>query len=117
MADAEAPDSDADAQAKADLAEVPRIPYARGLKLSTRDIMRILMLLGTLVMVLVMTGPCSQAVSGFIGSFDLGSGAAVGSNAVHLPAGMTDQQIKQRIDQARGSAAPDPAPAPATGAQ
>ncbi len=118
-ADPEAPASpDADAQAKADLAEIPKIPYARGLRLSGREIMRIAMLIGTLVLLLTMQQPCAQAVSSFVSDFDTGSAAVapkpapvpanLGSAAlVHLPAGMTDEQMKTKIDQARGgSAAP-----------
>jgi hypothetical protein len=116
MAEGEVDPSDADAQAKADLAEIPKIPYARGLKLSTREIMRIAMLVGTLVLLLVMQQPCAQAVSSFVSGFDTGSNTAaaparpralpaVGSNAVHLPAGMTDDQMKSKIDTLRGGSA------------
>ena len=97
---------DPDAQAKADLAEIPKIPYARGLKLSTREIMRIAMLIGTLVLLLVMQQPCAQAVSSFVSGFDVGSGSAatvVPKGAVHIKGGMTDDQVKSTIDSARGS--------------
>jgi len=110
---------DADAQAAADLAAIPKIPYARGLKLSWPEIIRIALTVGTLVLLLTMQGPCSQAVSGFVTGLDIGSGAppsapvklpGVGSGAgsaslVHLPAGMTDEQMKTTIDHARAGSA------------
>ncbi len=109
-------DAAAAAQAKADLDAIPKIPYARGLRLSGREIIRIAMLVSTLVLVLVMQKPCSQGISAFVTGFDTGSAAppphaapaAVGSNGelVHLKPGMTDEQMKQQIDSARaGSAA------------
>ena len=109
---------DPEAQARADLQDIPKIPYARGLRLSWREIIRIAMLVSTLVLVLVMQKPCSQGISAFVTGFDTGSAAphaprrpapAIGSNGelVHLKPGMTDAQMKQQIDAVRaGSAAP-----------
>lgn len=110
-------DAAADAQARADLEAIPKIPYARGLRLSGRETIRIAMLVSTLVLVLVMQKPCSQGISAFVTGFDTGSGApaptrsapAVGSNGelVHLKPGMTDAQMKQQIDSARAGSAAD----------
>ncbi len=106
---------DADAQAKADLADIPKIPYARGLRLSGREIMRIAMLVGTLVLLLTMQQPCAQAVSSFVSDFGSAAPApavkqpsAGSATLVHLPAGMTDEQMKAKIDQVRSGSAAEP---------
>ncbi|MGE5186873.1 MAG: hypothetical protein ACM31C_32705 [Acidobacteriota bacterium] len=118
--------------------EIPKLPRGRGLKLSGPEIFRILLTFGMLVAILVLAKPCGDAVSKFVMHFDNGSAAsampsigssrersgagqvdkpapapALGSDSqyVHLRPGMTDDEVKAAIEQAKrkqaaGSAVP-----------
>ena len=55
---------------------VPKIPYARGIRLSRPEMFRIAMFGALLVAVVVLAKPCSDSVSKFVTSFDSGSGSA-----------------------------------------
>jgi hypothetical protein len=110
---------------------VPKLPRGRGFRLSGPEMFRILLTGAMLVAVLILARPCGNAVSGFLMKFDnKGSGSAAqhaGSGAiapsmnalpgsagdyVELHPGMTDDEVKQAIEQAKakakhaGSAAP-----------
>jgi hypothetical protein len=54
--------------------DVPKIPFAKGLRLSWREVLRIATVCVMLVVVITMREPCSDAVSQFVTGFD-GSGA------------------------------------------
>ena len=103
---------------------VPKLPRGRGMKFSGPELFRIALTLGLLVAVVLMTKPCSTAVSTFVMGFQ-GSGSAVvakpgtidvappqlGSATLIPLKGMTDEQVKATVEHARGSAgsANDPA--------
>lgn len=102
--------------------EVPKLPRGRGMKLSTPELVRIAMTLAFLVAVVVMTKPCSSAVSTFVMGFGSGSGSArAGSGSLkdpyeRLTPGMSEQQVKDAIQRSKnrndlqngsGSAAPE----------
>jgi len=96
-----------------------KLPRGRGFKLSTAEMFRILITLSLLVALIALTKPCSQAVSTFVMGF--GSGSGSGSNAgsgsgsakpdpyadpyadpyVRLSPGMTEEQVKAAIQQAK----------------
>jgi hypothetical protein len=61
--------------------DVPKLPRGRGFKLSTPEIIKILVTAGMLVAVIVLARPCGHAVSNFVMKFDNGSGSAKGSAA------------------------------------
>ncbi len=115
---------------------MPRLPRGRGIRLSGPEIFRILLTFGMLVAILVLAKPCSDAVSTFVMRFDNNAGSAMprpgkvdkpapapvppptaGSDSqyVHLRPGMTDDEVKAAIEQAKqkqaGSAATGSAPA------
>src|SRR5437763_16912908 len=54
---------------------VPKIPYARGLRLPRPELFRIGMFGTLLIAVIVLAKPCSDSVSKFVTSFDSGSNA------------------------------------------
>ncbi len=106
--------------------EVPKLPRGRGLKLSGPEIFRILLTFGMLVAILVLAKPCGDAVSKFVMHFDNGSAGsampkpgqldkpaaappppALGSDSqyVHLRPGMTDDEVKAAIEEAKHKAA------------
>ncbi len=100
---------------------MPRLPRGRGLKLSGPEIFRILLTFGMLVAILVLAKPCGDAVSKFVMHFDNGSAASampkpgqvdkpaaapapeLGSDSqyVHLRPGMTDDEVKAAIEEAK----------------
>ena len=102
--------------------EVPKLPRGRGIKLSTPEIFRIVLTAGMLVAVLLLAHPCGNAVGSFVMRFNNGSGSGSagvrgsGSSAepthyVRLKPGMTEEETKAAIEQAKqaagsGSAAP-----------
>lgn len=101
----------------ADLDEVPKLPRGRGLKFSKPEMLRIGLTLITLIGVIMMTGPCANAVSGFVTGFD-DKGSASSSmpkpGTVDQPQpaqfeeirpGMTDDEIKAVIERSRARAA------------
>lgn len=102
----------------ADLDEVPKLPRGRGLKFSKPELLRIGLTLITLIGIIMMTGPCANAVSGFVTGFD-DTGSASSSmpkpGTVDQPEpapqfeeirpGMTDEEIKAVIERSRARAA------------
>lgn len=118
---------------------VPKLPRGRGMKFSGPEMFRIVLMLVTLIGVIVLTRPCSRAVSGFVTSFDNDTGssakampkpgnvdmpgsAAPGSAAEpqyeQLKPGMSEAEIKAAMErskarnaaaQSAGSAAAPPA--------
>jgi hypothetical protein len=102
---------------------VPKLPRGRGMKFSRPELFRIAFTLMTLVGVMMLTKPCSQAVSGFVMSMDgSGSGSAAGGKATTMPRpdnvdvpvpqqyeqlrpGMTDEEIKAAIERSKARAA------------
>lgn len=99
---------------------VPKLPRGRGIKLSSPEVFRIVLTGALLVAIIVLTHPCADAVSSFVTSFDngsAGSAAAVmpkpdnvrppepdDTTYVRLRPGMTDEQVKAAIDEARAKA-------------
>jgi hypothetical protein len=96
---------------------VPKLPRGRGLKLSTPELIKILLTAGMLVAVIVLAGPCSDAVSNFVMRFD--NGSAKGSAARELPrpdnvktpehyellrGNMTEAEQKEAIERERARA-------------
>ena len=83
---------------------VPKLPRGRGLKFSGPELFRIAITIALLVAVVVLTKPCSHAVSTFVMGFD---GSAAGSakppvvnngfgSAQLIPLhGLTDDQVKR----------------------
>ena len=95
---------------------VTKLPRGRGIKLSTPEVFRIVMMAAVLVAVIVLTRPCASSVATFVTSFGSGSGSA-GSAApapvmvvpdqtqyVRLRPGMTDEQVKAAIEEAKAKA-------------
>ncbi len=86
---------------------VPKLPYGRGLRLSTTEVFRILTTAGLLVALIVLIKPCSKSVSTFVMGFGSGSGSAKGSGAVkpdpyeHLTPGMSDDEVRLAIERAK----------------
>ncbi len=102
-------------------APVPKIPRGRGLKLSGGQMLRIALTAAMLVMLILMTKPCSNAVSSFVTNFGSDGSAAdtmpkpgalgmprpsVGSAAdyEHI-SNMTDDERKAAIERSRAKAA------------
>ncbi|HEX4451325.1 MAG TPA: hypothetical protein VH143_10670 [Kofleriaceae bacterium] len=89
---------------------VPKLPRGRGLKFSGVELSRIAITLALLVALVVLTKPCSHAVSTFVMGFD-GSAAkpqpaaAAGSNAVGsdlIPLrGLDEAQLKATVERAQ----------------
>ncbi len=104
---------------------VPKLPRGRGLKLTGPEIFRILITGAMLVAVLILAKPCGNAMSNFVMGFD-NHGSAKGSAMPHpgtvdlpgsaaqapgsagdyveLHPGMTDEQVRQAIEQAKAKA-------------
>ena len=80
--------------------DVPRLPRGRGIKLSRPELFRIAMTLILLVAVILFTKPCANAVSGFVTSFD-NSKKTNCDHYVKLKPGMTDEETKKAIEQAK----------------
>lgn len=94
--------------------QIPKLPRGRGIKLSGPEVFRIALTLVALIGVIVLTKPCANAVSGFITSFDQGSGSQLpkpGSADLpaqpyeHLKPGMTEKEIEAAIERAKARAA------------
>jgi hypothetical protein len=103
---------------------VPKLPRGRGIRLAGPEMFRILITIAMLVAVLVLTKPCSQAVSKFVSDFDKpgkGSAAVREPGTIELPSGsagsaagsdqyealrpdMTEAELKAAIDRARARA-------------
>jgi hypothetical protein len=102
--------------ADADADPVPKLPRGRGLKFSGPELFRIVLWLGLLIALIVLTKPCSRAVSTFVLGFD-GSGgsasAASGSDVqFHLGSahliplkGLSDKQVQETVERAQGKIA------------
>jgi hypothetical protein len=97
--------------------EVPKLPRGRGLKLSGPVLFRVVLTGAVLVAVLILAKPCGNAVSTFMMGFDkkAGSGSAKQPAAapsapgsagdyVELRPGMTDEETRQKIEQAKAKA-------------
>lgn len=96
--------------------QVPKLPRGRGFRLSGPEMFRILITGAMLVAILILAKPCGNAMSSFIMGFDKpGSGSAAGKHApaaqpqlpgsagdyVELHPGMTDEEVRQAIEQAK----------------
>jgi hypothetical protein len=103
---------------------VERLPRGRGLRLSVPEILRIIVVATLLVAVIAMQGPCSDAVGRFVAGFDPPPPAALDAvttpeapgGYVRLRSDMTEAELRQAVDQARGASPADasaPAPLPA----
>jgi hypothetical protein len=86
---------------------VPKLPRGRGLRFSGVELFRIAITLALLVAVIVLTKPCSHAVSTFVMGFDgsaakpVGSaGSAVGSDLIPLR-GLDEAQVKATVERAQ----------------
>jgi hypothetical protein len=103
--------------------DVPKLPRGRGIKLSTPEIFRILVTAGMLVAVLLLARPCGNAVGNFVKRFDNGSGSGSSTGArgsgssaepthyVQLKPGMTEEETKAAIEQAKQAAGSGSGPA------
>ena len=96
---------------------VPRLPRGRGLRLTGPEVVRILITGAMLVAVLILAKPCGDSVSRFVMGFDgSGKGSAIpkpgnvdlpaqlpgsAGDYVELHPGMTDEQVRQAIEQAK----------------
>jgi hypothetical protein len=88
---------------------VPKLPRGRGMKFSGVELVRIAMMLGLLIALIVLTKPCSKAVSTFVMGFDGSAakpaGSAVGSNAIGsdlIPLrGLDETQLKATVEHAQ----------------
>lgn len=95
---------------------VPRLPRGRGLRLNGPEVFRVLITGAMLVAVLILAKPCGDAVSRFVMGMD-GSGKTApivkpgtadipqlpgsAGDYVELHPGMTDEQVRQAIEQAK----------------
>jgi hypothetical protein len=102
---------------------VPKLPRGRGMKFSKPELFRIGFTLMTLVGVLMLTKPCSTAVSGFVMSMDGSvSSSAGGGTSTTMPRpdnvdvpvpqqyeqlrpGMTEEELKAAIERSKARAA------------
>jgi hypothetical protein len=84
--------------------DVPKLPFAKGMKLSWREIIRIATVATMLVLVVVTRQSCSDAVSRFVTSFDDKS-----SPADQMPKPGTVERIEPTATPAQQKAAVDKA--------
>jgi hypothetical protein len=90
---------------------VPKLPRGRGMKFSGPEIFRILVTLALLIALVVLTKPCSHAVSTFVMGFDGSAGSAgsasragsdgLGSAELIPLRGLTDDQVKDTVERAQ----------------
>jgi hypothetical protein len=94
---------------------VPKLPRGRGIKLGTAELFRIAITIAFLVAVIMLTKPCSQAVSTFVVGFGSGSGSGSGTGTgtgtgsgsakidpyERLTPNMTEQQVKDAIERSK----------------
>jgi hypothetical protein len=92
---------------------VPKLPRGRGLKFSGVELFRIAITLALLIALVVLTRPCSHAVSTFVMGFD-GSAAkppppagsnAIGSDLIPLR-GLDEAQLKATVERAQHRRSP-----------
>jgi hypothetical protein len=89
--------------------DVERLPRGRGLRLSTPELLRIIVVAALLVAVIAMQGPCSDAVGRFVAGFDPPP-ASIDAAALPAPPGgyvrlrsdMTEAELRRAVDEARG---------------
>jgi hypothetical protein len=94
-----------------DDSDVPKLPRGRGIKLGTAELFRIAITIAFLVAVIMLTKPCSNAVSTFVVGFGSGSGSgsAAGSGSgsakidpyERLTPDMTEAQVKAAIERSK----------------
>ena len=95
---------------------VPKLPRGRGLKLTGPEVFRVLITATMLIVVLILAKPCGEAVSKFVMGMDgSGKGSALptpgklevpqlpgsAGDYVELHPGMTDEEVRQAIEQAK----------------
>lgn len=108
---------------ESDSEPVPKLPRGRGMRFSGPELFRIAITLGLLVALVVLTKPCSHAVSTFVMGFDGSAGSArsaAGSSAIGsaelIPLrGMTDDQVKETVERAQHHRRPLPGGTPPAG--
>jgi hypothetical protein len=104
---------------ESDSEPVPKLPRGRGMRFSGPELFRIAITLGLLIALVVLTRPCSHAVSTFVMGFDgsagsaKSAGSAAGSNGLGsaelIPLrGMTDDQVKETVERAQHHRRPLP---------
>jgi len=96
---------------------VVKLPRGRGIRLSGPELFRIALTLAMLIALLVLTRPCSNAVSTFVMGMDRSGKGSAHAKSIqpstpidsyeHLKPGMTEQEIRSAIERAKakGSAA------------
>jgi len=88
---------------------VPKLPYGRGLRFSGPELFRIAITIALLIAIIVLTKPCSRAVSTFVTGFDGSAGSAAvkpagsgfGSAQLIPLRGMSDEQVKATVEHAQ----------------
>jgi hypothetical protein len=87
---------------------VPKLPYGRGLRFSGPELFRIAITIALLVAIIVLTKPCSHAVSTFVMGFEGSAGSAkpaagsgFGSAQLIPLRGMTEDQVKATVEHAQ----------------
>ena len=85
---------------------VPKLPRGRGMKFSGPEMFRIAITIALLVAVVVLTKPCSHAVSTFVMGFDGSAKPPVVNNgfgsAELIPLrGLNEQQLKSTVEHAQ----------------
>ena len=104
-----------------ELRQIPRLPRGGGFRVSTQNLVRIVVTAAILVMIVVIRKPCAEQVSGFVTSYGQGSapttGSAAGSAMPHpgtvdqpreyeqITPDMTPEQVKAAIERAKARAA------------
>jgi hypothetical protein len=90
---------------------VIKLPRGRGIRLSGPELFRIALTLALLVALLLMTQPCSRAVSTFVMGMDGSAKGSAETKAVkptapadsyeHLKPGMSEAEIRSAIERAK----------------
>ena len=92
--------------------DVPRIPRGRGLRLTTAQVVQVVMVATALVAVILLQKPCARSVSRFVNSFDPADAGVARTDAV-VPEGvilrgdMTPAELAAQIAKARAAAGLD----------
>lgn len=92
---------------------VPKLPRGRGIRLSGPELFRIAVTIAMLIALVILTKPCSNAVSTFVMGMDgSGKGSAAAETPKprapteayeHLRPGMTEQEIRSAIERAKAN--------------